>query len=818
MAWLDSLIRDLRLGVRMLLKNAVVTAAAVLSLALALGACIAAFSLVDALILRPLPVQAPERLIYLSFPTFNPERPVSETFNDPLFVSLRDASRDYVDLFAMSTQVMRPAIFDAGGEKEQVRTQYVSGNAFELLGLKSSRGRLISRQDDSQPFTAAAVISHSFWLRRFGGDPSIIGRSVTIEGRPFEIVGVTEETFEGVEPGRPTDFWFPYASYNPRAFGNATFSWFRIFGLLKDRVRPESAQSVLQAVFTNFRRERQRLFDPGRTPEEQERWISARIDVRPAANGPSDLRRQFGQSLSILGAIAVLVLLIAGSNIGNLFLARGASREREMALRLSIGAGRGRLIQQVLIESGLVAATACLLGLIFALIAAPSVLGMLASTGDPLQLDLRLNGPMLAFAALLTLLATALFGVVPAFRASSLAPMTALKAGGRFSVRAGMMRPFVVVQLAFGLVVLFVGSLLVLSFGRLAGVHPGFTASNVMLLDVETTQRVDAGRQREALFGLIDRLRAIPNAKAVAAAEFNALGRAWTVFIRLPGTPNEAFEATMSPVTDGYFDAMEIRVLSGRAFTRQDMDANNSAIIINEAFARRYFGQDIAVGRSIEGRFNSDNDNSVRYNVVGIVADTRYDLRRSAAPILYAPLRTSGTIHVRVAGDPSGVTAQLRDAIRSADPLFRVTSVRSQSAVVDRTLIRERLLADLSGFFALVGLVLVVVGFYGVLSYSVIHRTREIAIRVALGARPSSVMRTVLMDFCRVVLLGAVSGIAGGFYLSRFVETLLFEVRPQDFLSVALPLVTLLLAVSLAAILPAIRAARVDPVIALRSE
>jgi len=527
---------------------------------------------------------------------------------------------------------------------------------------------------------------------------------------------------------------------------------------------------------------------------------------------------RWGQSLSILAAIAGLVLLIAGSNVGNLFLARGAAREREMALRLSIGAGRGRLIQQVLIESGLVATAACLLGMIFAWIAAPAVVGMLASTGDPLQLDLSLNGPMLAFAAVLTLFATALFGVVPAFRASSLTPMAALKTGGRFSVRTGMMRPFVVVQLAFGLVVLFVGSLLVLSFGRLAGVHPGFTASNVMLLDVEATQRVDPGREREALFGVIDRLRALPNAKAVSAAEFNALGRAWTVFVRIPGNPNDAFEATMSPVTDGYFDTMKIPVLSGRAFTRQDMDANSSAIIVNEAFARRYFGQEIAVGRTLEGRFNGNNDNSGQYNVVGIVADTRYDLRRSAAPILYAPLRTNGTIHVRVEGDPSGGTAQFRDAIRSADPLFRVTSVRSQSAVVDRTLIRERLLADLSGFFALVGLALVVVGFYGVLSYSVIHRTREIGIRVALGARPASVMRTVLMDFGRVVLFGAASGLAGGFYLSRFVETLLFEVRPQDFLSLALPLVTLLLAVSLAAILPAIRAARVDPVIALRSE
>ncbi len=266
----------------------------------------------------------------------------------------------------MSTQVVRPTIFsDSGGEKERLRTQYLSGDAFEQLGVKPAAGRLIGIQDDDQPGAhPVAVLSHAFWLRRFGGDPSVVGRWLTLEGRQLEIVGVAERTFTGVEPGRPTDLWLPYTMYNPRAFGNPQFGWFRIFGRLKDGVQVEQAQSVAHAAFSSFRREyAPRLFGgPDRSPERIARFLNTPLYLRPAANGPSPLRQQFERSLWIIGAIAGLVLLIAGSNVANLFLARTAAREREMALRLSIGASRQRLVQQMLVESALVAGAACLLG------------------------------------------------------------------------------------------------------------------------------------------------------------------------------------------------------------------------------------------------------------------------------------------------------------------------------------------------------------------------------------------------------------------------------------------------------------------------
>jgi predicted permease len=822
---LDSILRDVRLGFRMLRKNAVVTGAALVSLSLALGACIAAFSLVDALILRPLPVRHPAQLVYLTFPTYEPERPEGETFNDPTFTRLRDAGRGHVDLFAMSTQVIRPVIFaDAGGEKEPVRTQYVSGNAFEKLGIGSAAGRVIVSDDDTAPGAhPVAVVSHAFWMRRFGGDPAVIGRWFTLGTRQLQIVGVTEPQFTGIEPGRPTDLWMPYAMYDPRAFGNFSFNWFRVLGRLHENIRHEQAQSVLQAAFTNLRREyASQPFSRSRSPETIKRFIETPLYLRSAANGPSPLRRQFERSLWILVSIAALVLLIAGSNIANLYLARTAAREREMALRLSIGAGRGRLIQQLLVESAIVAAVASVLGLLFATAAAPTVVGMLAPPDDPVHLDFRFDWRLLGFAAGLTLLTTALFGLVPALRASGVAPLAALKTvGSRSGARAGVMRPFVAMQVAFGLVVLFVGSLLVLSFARLSSVNPGFASSDVLLLSLDLVQKVDPGQQRTALLQVLERLRHVPAVQAVSSAEYNVLGRAWTYNVRVPGTQFETIETTMAPVTPGFFETMRIPVVAGRAFVSRDMiPENRTAIVVNEAFATRYYGRDPAVGRTLEARFGMDDDTSGQYEILGIVADTRHDLRRAAAPTIYIllPLRSNGTIHVRAAGDPIALGSRLREEVRAASPLFRVTTIRPQSAIVDQTLLRERLLALLSGFFALVGLVLAAVGLYGVLSYAVVQRTREIGIRVALGARRVRIVRSVIADASGAAIVGTVCGLAGGLYVSRFVQALLFEVTPLDFWSMALPLGLLLLTAGLAAVLPALRATRVDPVIALRYE
>ena len=822
--WLDSLVRDARLGVRMLRKNGLVTAAAIVSLSLALGACMAAFSLVDALILRPLPVREPGRLIYLTFPSANPDRPEDDVFSDPAFVRLRDAGRGRIDLFAIGYPSKPRVTFDeASGNRETIRAQYVSGDAFEHLGVAPAFGRLLTMQDDQRnPAHPVAVLSHRFWMQRFGGDHGILGRWVVVHGpkedRQFQIIGVTEPRFNGVEPGYSTDVWLPYALQDPYAFGNSGYRTLRVFGRANEDVALEQAGGVLQAAFTKFRREDAAdNFGPNTPPDRVEHFINAPLYLRSAATGPSAVRARFQRSLWILTGIAALMLLIAGSNGANLFLARIAARGDEMSLRLSLGAGRGRLIQQMLIESAIVAVAACLIGATFAMFAAPAVVSMLRSADDPVLLDLRVDWRFVAFISAMTLLSSALLGLAPAWRASSVEPVTAVKAaGGRTSVRARAMHPFVVMQVAFSLVVLFIGGLLVHSFAKLTSVNPGFAASDVLLVSWEGVQRMEWNQQRAALLQVLDHLREVPGVAAVSAAEDTVLSRV-RYNVAVPGTARDTIEATMAAVAPGFFETMRIPLLAGRTFVRNDLDIERpTVVVVNDSFAKRYFGGESAVGRQFVGRIAG----SPSHEVIGVVADARYDLRLPPAPTIYVlvPIRSLGTLHVRVAGDATAIASRLREEVQAATPLFRVTSVTPLIAMVDRTLVRERLLALLSGFFALVGLVLTTVGLYGVLSYAVVQRTREIGIRVALGARASAAVRSVLTDTAITTLIGAACGIAGGLWASRFVETMLYEVAAFDVSSLALPLGTLLLAASVAAAVPAWRAASVDPVIALRNE
>jgi putative ABC transport system permease protein len=829
--WLDSLVRDVRLGARMLRKNRLVTAAAILSLSLALGACVAAFSLVDALILRPLPVRDPQHLIQLSVPT-NPNAPDSDTFSDPLFLRLREAGRGRVDLFAISYPE-RPRVTFAGpgAEREPVRLEFVSGDAFDRLGLVPAAGRLLAAQDDVRAGAhPVAVVSHAFWMQRFGGDPAIVGRWFTLHRRddsspvggvpdvPLQIVGVAEPRFRGIEPGRPTDVWLPWAMGDPYAFGNPNHNSLRVFGRLRDGVALEQGHAILQAAFTNFRREyAARHMDPSRSPDRVPRFISTPLNAQSAATGPSRLRRQFERPLWILAGIAALVLLIAGSNVANLLLARTAAREREMSLRLSLGAGRSRLIQQVLAESALLAAAACAAGALFAWFVAPAVVGLLGSPEDPVSLELLVDWRLVAFIGALTLLITTAFGLAPALHASNAAPMTTLKSGGRAYTRLAAIRPFLVFQVGFSLVALFVGGLLVLSFARVTSVNPGFATSGVLLVSWEATGRIERAQRRATLLQVLDRLRDVPDVEAVSAAS-GMLGRGWRHNIRLPGTADEWVEVGMKPVTPGFFETMQIPLRAGRTFVRADMETERTTrIIVDEAFAARYFGREPAVGHRLDARF--DNEGTMP-EVVGVAANARYDVRQPAAPTIYFPMPMNeiGTLHVRAAGDLTAIAARLREEVRAATPLFRVTTVTSQSTAITRTLLRERLLALLSAFFAIVGVVLTAVGLYGVLTYAVVQRTREIGIRVALGARVFGAVRTVLRDAAGSTLIGTACGLAGGLYASRFVESMLFEVTARDVSSLALPLGTLLLASLAAAAVPAWRAARVDPIVALRTE
>ena len=821
-SWLESLGKDLRFAVRLLWKDRTVTGAAVLSLGLAIGACAAAFSLVDALIFKPLPVRDPHRLVHLTFANFErPELPDRDSFNYPLFQQLRAAAGSRVDLFAASFDFRETAATsDDPGQEERLRVQYVSGAMFTTLGLGPAVGRLLAPSDDvTAGAHPVAVVSHSYWQRRFGGAPSALGRTIAFAGHTFEIVGVARPGFTGVEPGTFIDVWVPTAMFTAAALTNPGWSWFRVMGRLAPGVEPADIHGPLQAAFTQSLHDRARTFPPDAPRDLLQRFLQTPLRIRPAASGPSMLRRDFERPLWILAAIIGLVLLVAGSNVTNLLLARAASRVREMSLRLSIGAGRARLVQQVLIEGGVLSLIACALALPFASVVAPAIVRMLAPADNPAFLDLGMDWRALAFLALVGLSATLLLGLAPAMKAAALSPIAVLgRAGGRTATRFGTLRPLLALQVTFSIVVLFVASLLLVSFVRLTRVDLGFTTDRLLVVSVESRARLAEDATARSGQQVLDHLRQLPGvASASASTRPLFSGYGWSGAIRLPGRAIDSMESHFLAVSDGFFDTMQIALRDGRAFTRDDSGVPGAAgVVVNEAFARRYFPGDRAVGRTFS---HEDRDGPIVHHILGVVADARYRSLRDPAPAtVYVPLRGLGTFQVRTVAAPQTVAPMLERSIRGLDATLRVSSVNLQSTLVDNTLLRERLLALLSAFFGSLALVLVGVGLYGVLSYAVVQRTKEIGIRAALGAGQARVVRSVLAGTAAAIGAGAAAGLGAGVYLARFVRSLLYEVAPLDPWSLALPLGALSVVALIAALVPALRAARVDPAVALRFE
>jgi putative ABC transport system permease protein len=824
----ESLWRDMRFGVRLLWKDRVITLGGVLSLALAIGACTAAFSLIDALILRPLPVYRPERLVYLTYDRGGPVPSVA--FSYATLERFRAVSGPLLELFAASAQYPATAVFDK--DQEKVQNQFVSGNFFEVLGITPAIGRVLTPNDDLRPGQhPMAVLSHSFWMRRFGGSPSVLGKWFRYAGKPFQIVGVAREGFTGVERGIHTDFWTPLTMQDAGALTRWDWNWLRILGRLRPGIAAAQVRPVLQAVYSNARREwAPQVFGPNDSPKLLQQFLNTRVDVQPGAGGHSNLRQSFARPLWVLAVVAGLVLLIACSNLANLFTARAMAREREMALRVSIGAGRGRLVQQVLAEGAVLAAAAASLGLAFGAIAAPAIVSMLGTSQRPVYLEVGLGWRMVAFACAAGFAAMLLFALIPALRASGVAPQEALKSGGvKHSGRRAVLRPLLAAQVAFSFMVLFGGGMFLLSFWKLANLDLGFAREGVVLLTVATDNNKVMDAQ-VAMTQLLDRVRAVPGVRSAGISAFELFGDSgWSDTVRIPGRAPDSTEAYVVPVTPGYFSTMGIRLLAGRDITSQEVFRQAASVLVNEAFARHFFPGENPVGKLFfrpESRGpNRDYAEADRggypQQIVGLVRDVHYDsVRDPAPPTYYIPLTQmwSASMAVRTAADPMRVVPLVREAVRTFGHSLRTTEVTLQSTLVNDALIRERLLAILSGFFALVSIALAAVGLYGVMNYSVVRRTREIGIRVALGARRASVVRLIVSEVALVTAVGLAAGFGGGKLLAGSVAKLLYEVKPGDAASLAFPIACLLGAAAIAAVRPALRAARVEPSVALREE
>jgi predicted permease len=820
--WLESILRDVGFSLRLCRRDKLATAAAFVSLSLAIGACAAAFSLIDALILRPLPVADPQSLVYLAARAPADGRD-GLSFNYPLFGRMRDAGRPSVHLFALSDQSRHDATFDDNPQPEKVYGQWISGDALGRLGVKPALGRLLTPSDDVVPGRhPVAVLSHEFWARRFGGSPDVLGRWITVREKPLQIVGVAERGFTGVEPGIRTDVWAPMMMWDERAISDASTRWFRIWGRIEPGAAPEQAQAMLQTVFTSFRREQA----AERREESRDRiaqFVNTRLYLRPAAHGPSGLRESFERALWVLAGVAVLVLLIAAANVAGLLVARATAREREMALRVSIGAGRGRLIQQVLIESGLLALASCAAGALLAMVIAPAVVSMLSTSHAVVHLHLGPDWRMLAFLAGTGSLVAGLFGLAPAIRASMVSPGDALKSdAGRHTARVGLFRPLVAAQVAFGFVVLFVAGLCLTSFVKLLRTDLGFDRHHLALVDVTGgALPEESGRTLDIWRQLVERLARMPGIESASLSPwglFEGTGRNKSV--RIPGRAMDAYTPWYLEVSPGFLATMRIPLLAGRDLDWRDAEPGvRSAVIVNESFVRRYFPADSPLGQRF---FRIDGGARLTLQeIVGVAGDAKYtSVRETAPPTVYEPYRPdeAAVVQVRTRLDAAALGAALRAEVPLAHPAFRIVDVTLQSTLVDDTLVRDRALAVLSAFFSFVTIVLVLVGLYGVLSYGVTRRTREIGIRLALGAPRRRVVGLVVSDVGAMTIAGIALGVGAAVLAARFVAGLLFDVEPSSTWSIVAPLSGLLAACVVSALVPAWRAIRVDPTTALRHE
>ena len=823
-AWLESLRADAVFGWRQLKKRKVTSAAAILSLALGIGTCTSAFRLIDALLLRPLPVTAPERLYFLSRQGLNWDGKPStdENCEYPLFLQMRAAVKDQAELLAFSYAERVDLSYGSDQEIEKAYLQYVSGWVFKSFGLRPALGRLLTESDDHTPGAHPyAVLSYDYWTHRFGQDPKVVGRTFRMGETLYQIIGVVEEPFTGTEPGTMTDIFVPSMMHAYVTRSDA--SVFRVFAQLKPGVAVEPLRAKLQGNSRAFEEDRARGFVE--VPRQSlENFLNQRLLLEPAPTGVSDLQNDNRRSLAALGLLVALVLLIACANVANLMTAQAAARAHEMALRISIGAGRWRLVQLVLVESAWIAVLAAAVGSFFAWWAAPFVVSRINPPDDPVRLILPADWRVFGFALGLTFGVTLLFGLLPALRVSAIKPLSVLKGREQQRFRRRPMHVLIASQVAFCFLVLFAASLFVATFERLSHESLGFSADRLLTLDTFAQQA-----QPAALWSQVaEHLRQIPGVDAVALASWALLdGNSVNSYISINGAPPSPRLAYFLRVSPGWIGTMKVPLMDGRDFLPSETAPG--AAIVNETFAKAYFNGEDPVGR-VFARSEDEAPGRI-FRIVGLVRDARYGgVRETPLPIVYVPFqgvrangtwRTEnwGTFIVRTSSEnPLAMAQTLRQEVPRARPEFRVSRIRTQQEINQAQTVRERLLAMLALFFATVAVILAGVGLYGVLHYSMLQRQREIGIRMALGARAGVIVRIATFDIFVTVLLGAVAGLGLGMVLVRYIEALFYQVKSTDLSMLAFPAVTLLMVAIVAALPPVIRAVRIDPATMLRAE
>jgi predicted permease len=845
MGWFDDVARDLRYAARMLARTPAFTAVAVLSLAIGIGANTAIFSVVDALLLRPLAVREPERLVLFTNSSGN-------YVQYAMFEKLRDAAASIADLSAIiRTDRYNVAVSAAAGGSSQVdggpvRVALVSGNYFSTLGTAAAIGRTLASEDDRSSGAPVAVVSDDYWSRRFGKSANILGRTLTFGDTTYDIVGVAPRGFLGEWIGRPADVWIPIVR-QPQIMielpvGGLQNAPAVVIGRLHtDLAR---AQAVLQ---TAFEREMRAQLGPSPTAPQLRQIAAAQIALASAARGFSPQRESFGRSLTMLMTAVGLVLVVACANIANLLLARSESRRREMAVRLAVGASRARLVRQMLTESVLLALLGGLVGVLVAQWATAALASFVRSgpvTGASvvlsMDLDVHPDARVLVFTAALCVVTGMLFGLAPAFRGSrvSLSPalLTRGAAADPFSSRGRMSlgKALVVVQVAVSLVLVVGAGLLVRTLRNLTLQELGFDRQRLLLVWALPGQTGGRGAAAADFWRTaMDRVAALPGVVSVSASnqgvlngsDLSNLGNGPGLRIEGEAQAPTGLPGLRSFVAPGFFKTMGIRLVAGRDFTEQDVATSPRGVIISEAMARHYFGNRDPVGR----RIWFPEDTSAPTAVIGVAGDflvggPRETARRPGYTYLSyrdreAPrrLRTM-TMAVRTAGEPMAMADAIRREVQGAPLQLPVLKIDTAGEQLSDILVQERMVTTLSTAFGSVSLLLACFGLYGVISYTVARRTNEIGIRMALGATRSGMVRAFMTESLALVVVGIAAGALATVGVTRLIASRLFGVGATDPVTMAIGIMLVVLAAALAAALPARRAARVDPLVALRLE
>ena len=835
--------QDIRYGLRILLKKPGFTLIAVLSLALGIGANTAIFSLLDAVLLKTLPVHEPEKLVLfgngqnMGLTDDFPDRSW-DLFSYPFYRQAQQRSDVFSGVASLLSITWTVHGFvnanETSSDIQKMEVQLVSGSYFPVLGVNAALGRVLTEADDQNPGGhPVAVVSHAFWQQRLAGNPTAVGKTISIDNVAYTIVGVAPKEFFGTMVGSAPDLWVPLAmgkQMPPAHWGGRNSEDFQslfLIGRLKDGVTVAQAGSVINLLFKQSLQARAGTQPTG---ERLKAIENAGIELTPVSRGLSSLRKQFSLSLKVLMGVVALVLLIASANVANLLLANGAARSREFAVRLAVGAGRLRLARQLFTESALLALFGGVAGVALSWWGSRLLLLMASDGPDALAVNVTPNIRILLFTIGVSVLCAVVFGTAPALRASRIEPNTSLK-GGKTSAPTALRSPlgkaFVVGQVALSLLLLVGAGLFVRTLINLQSIPSGFNQENAMLFQVDTsaTGYKDGDPKLPVLLHEVeDKVRAIPGVQAASFAFLTFNQGFWTspAYTREDNIhERESRTLRNNVVGSDFFAAMGIPFVQGRGFGPQDTEKSQKVAVVSESMVRRFFPNgDSPIGKrfGIDGR-----DSTETIEVIGVVKDAKYGrLTEEFRPIAFYPYSQRPDVLsnfvVRFSGPANVLVPQIRQAIMHTNRNLPIDDVVSLSDHIGRSLVQQKLVARLASFFGLLALLLACVGLYGVMSYGVARRTNEIGIRMALGARGRNVLWLVLREALVLVAIGLVIGLVAASAVTKTAASLLYELKPNDPLTIALATLLLAAVAVLAGYLPARRAARVDPMVALRED